>query len=66
MAGEIDGPDPVAEADQIGAALVLFAGMQGAYYRKLRAEGFTKAQAFELVTQWTEARIAAETDEDDD
>lgn len=58
------GPDPVAEADQIAAGLRMFAAIQGAYYRGLRAEGFSKEQAFELLVGWTEARIASE-DEDE-
>jgi hypothetical protein len=60
-----DQPDPVAEADQLGAALRLFARMQGGYFRGLLGEGFKRREAMDLLQQWTEARIGAEDEEDE-
>jgi hypothetical protein len=45
----VDPVDFVAQADQAKAGLGTFSGILGSYFRQLIAEGFERAEAFELV-----------------
>ncbi len=53
-------PDPIAQMDQMAAALVNMAPPIAAFYKAMRKEGLTEREALYVIGEWVRALVQAQ------